>query len=313
MAAHVDNDCDRIRRGLAFAAQLIFAMSLLSRPSAAIELEQSGPPRPVPAASAEAARQAYLSILADGWKTTSDEAAQLESDVMKNPHNIAARTRLISYYYQQMIADRRARHILWLIEEHPEAEIFRVASDVAGLSHTWHGLNSASDEDRARVLWLRAAERFPNNSNVLANAAQALSAGDSLRLLARARYIEPGNRDWTVHLAEMYARSIRDVFYERDGAVEPRLFVGPVKYRNMWPMRLPSAPLQLAEKMMKDLETSAYAALVGETGEMLVEEVAVIIERGQPKTSEMTHSADVGRRLLERAHSLDPANPRRKR
>jgi hypothetical protein len=313
MAAHVDNGCDRISRGFPFAAQLIFAMSLLSRPSAAIELEQSGPPRTVPAASAEAARQSYLSILADGWKTTSDEAAQLESDVMKNPHNIAARTRLISYYYQQMIADRRARHILWLIEEHPEAEIFRLASDVAGLSHSWHGLNSASNEDRARVLWLRAAERSPNNSNVLANAAQALSAGDSLRLLARARYIEPGNRDWTVHLAEMYARSIRDVLYERDGSVEPRFYVGPVKYRDMWPMRLPSAPLQLAEKMMKYLETSADAALLGETGEMLIEEVAVIIERGQPKTSEMTHSADFGRLLLERARSLDPANPRWKR
>jgi hypothetical protein len=313
MAAHFDNDCDRIRRRFPFVAQLILAMSLLSRPSAATELEQSGPPRPVPAASAEAARQAYLSILADGWKTTFDVAAQLESDVIKKPHNIAARTRLISYYYQQMIADRRARHILWLIEEHPEAEIFRVASDVAGLSHTWHGLNSASDRDRARVLWLRAAERFPNNSNVLANAAQALSAEDSLRLLARARHIEPGNRDWTVRLAEMYARSIRDFIYERDGGVEPRFFVGPVKYRNMWPMRLPSAPLQLAEKMMKDLEMSADAALVGETGEMLVEEVAVIVERGQPKTSEMTHSADFGRRLLDRARSLEPANPRWKR
>ena len=218
MAANV---CDGTRRRFPFAAQLIFAMSLLSRPGAATEPEQSSPP--IPAASAEAARQEYLSILADGWKTTSDEAAQLESSVMRNPHNIAARTRLISYYYQQMIADRRARHILWLIEEHPEAEIFRVASDVAGLSHTWHGLNSASDEERARALWLRAAERFPNNSRVLASAAQALSAGDSLRLLARARTIEPGNRDWTVHLAQMYARSIRDVFYERDGAGESRV------------------------------------------------------------------------------------------
>lgn len=157
MATHVDNDCDPIRRRFPFVAQLILAMSLLSLPSAATELEQSGSPRPVRAASAEAARQAYLSILADGWKTTSDVAAQLESDIIKNPHNIAARTRLISYYYQQMIADRRARHVLWLIEEHPEAEIFRVASDVAGLSHTWHGLNRASDGDRARVLWLRAA------------------------------------------------------------------------------------------------------------------------------------------------------------
>jgi hypothetical protein len=74
-------------------------------------MEQSGPTRPAPAASAEAARQSYLSILAAGWKTTSYEAAQIESDATKNPHNIAARTRLIRRYYQQMIADRRARHI----------------------------------------------------------------------------------------------------------------------------------------------------------------------------------------------------------
>jgi hypothetical protein len=288
---------------------LILALGLLPLHGAAAEMGQQAGRSGVPAGPAEAARQAYLSILGEGWNTNSTEAARLESELVSDPQNVAARTRLISYYYQQMIAEPRARHILWLIENQPQAEVFGLASGLTHMSPGWAGLNSASDWDRARALWLRQTERFPNDAKVLFNAAQALPAEDSLRLIGRARALEPANSVWTVNLAMMYARAVREVFYARDPAGGARSFTGSRKYGSVRPMRLPSATLPLAETMMKELETSGDAELVGVTGELLVEEIH-LIGRGGTETPEMASSAEFGRRLVERARSLDPANPR---
>src|SRR5215475_10612638 len=55
--------------------------------------------RPAPTSSAKAAWQAHASILSEGWNTTPAEASRLESGLVSDPHNVAARSRLISYYY----------------------------------------------------------------------------------------------------------------------------------------------------------------------------------------------------------------------
>ena len=141
--------------------------------------------------SSRAAQEAHEAILTEGWHTSPAEAAQLESQLASHPQDVAARVRLISYYYQQMIAEPRARHILWLIENHPEAEVFRFASDVTSLEVTWHGLNRAADSDKARALWLRQAERFSTDTAVPANAAQAFPVEESIRVLRRLRMLGP--------------------------------------------------------------------------------------------------------------------------
>jgi hypothetical protein len=236
--------------------------------------------------------------LSQGWKTTPAEAAQLESQLARHPQDVAARTRLISYYYQQMIAARRARHILWLIENHPEAEVFLIASDVTQMAPEWHGLNSAADWEKARMLWLREAERFSSHPTVLANAAQALPVEDSMRLMQRLRSLEPSNAVWTVNLASIYARAVRDVFYAGEPAAG-RGFAGWGRYREMWHMALPFAGPALAAKLKKELETSSDAGLVSATGELLMEEPASLGENGQ--TPEVVKSAAFGKQLLERA------------
>ena len=98
---------------------------------------------------------------------------QLGSQLASHPQDVAARTRLISYYYQQMIAEPRTRHILWLIETIPRPRSFgSLRRDVVEVA--WHRLNSAADRDKARALWLRQSERFSSDTAVLVNAAQAL-------------------------------------------------------------------------------------------------------------------------------------------
>jgi hypothetical protein len=217
--------------------------------------------------SAKDANNAYQAILSQGWHTTPAEAAQLESHLANDPQDVAARTRLISYYYQQMIAEPRTRHIIWLIENHPEAEVFRIAPDMTSFELAWHGLNSAAGRDRARVLWLRQLERFSSDTEVLANAAQALPVQESIRVLRQLRSLEPSNPVWTVNLASVYARAVRDVFYAAS-PMQRQTMRGPVRYRDMWRMRLPAAGPELAQKLKSELETSSDAALVRVVGEL---------------------------------------------
>jgi hypothetical protein len=72
-------------------------------------------------------------------------------------------------------------------------------------------------------------------------------------------------------------------------------------------MRLPVAGPELAEKLKSELETSSDAALVGVTGELLVEQLVVLGEQDQ--TPDVVKSAAFGKQLLERARRLDPNNP----
>lgn len=252
--------------------------------------------------SAQAAMEAHQAILVEGWNTSPAEAAQLESQLASHPQDVAARTRLISYYYQQMIAGPRTRHILWLIENHPEADVFRAAPDVTSLEVTWRGLNNVADQDKGRALWLRRFEQFSSDIAVLANVAQALPVEESIRAVRRLRMLEPSNRVWTVNLASVYAQAVRNVFHA-SSPTQRRAVAGPVRYRNIWQMLLPGAGPELAEKLKSELETSSDAALVGVTGELLVEQLLVLRERGQ--TPEVVQSAAFGQQLLERARSLD--------
>ena len=92
-----------------------------------------------------------------------------------------------------MIAEPRTRHILWLIENHPEAEVFRIAPDMTSFEVIWHGLNSVADRDKARALWLRQLERFSSDTAVLAGAAQALPVEESIQIVRRLRMLGPSN------------------------------------------------------------------------------------------------------------------------
>jgi len=247
--------------------------------------------------SAQAAYEKHQTILGLGWNTTPADAEKLESQLSTNPQDLAARTRLISYYYQQMIAAPRSRHILWLIANHPEAEVFSIASDIAQMSPQWHGLNNEADGEKARNLWLQQAERFSSEPVVLANAAQALSVEDSIRLMQRLRSLEPSNALWTVNLASVYARAVRDAFNAEEPAAK-RSFTGTVRSRALWHLRLPFAGTALAPKFKSEIETSTDVGLVLATGELLVEESAALGEYG--RSPDLVKSAAFGRQLLER-------------
>jgi hypothetical protein len=275
--------------------------------AAALQLQQQVPQqaKAMPA-SARLEGETHQAILAEGWQLTPEGAARLESALAGDPQDVSARVRLISYYHQQMIAEPRIRHILWLIENHPEANVFRVAADLTAMRFPdWTGLNTQAGYERAKALWKRQTERYPTDTRILANAVDAsvFEPDARLRLVRQLRVLEPNNSEWTTWLAAVYARASRDVFFAREPGSGSRSVAGRPYLRLGF-----TTPLPMAEELKMELETSTDAALVGETGELLIS-AAALVETSR-STPELAASDAFGKSLLKRARALEPANPR---
>jgi hypothetical protein len=216
-------------------------------------------------------------ILADGWTLTSDGLAKLESDVERDPENLAARIRLLSYYTQYLVLpELRSRHLLWLIEHHPDSDVFQLNTIVTAVAPDYSGVNSPNIE-RARALWLQQAERYATNAKVLANAATVLATSDgriAFELLKRLRALEPENPEWLDWQAKVYATAVRSSF--ADGIPRVRAWSGADKQTAHFPFNLPVAESRL---LKSELESSSDVALVGSTADALLGEIAVLKNR----------------------------------
>jgi hypothetical protein len=240
----------------------------------------------------------YRAILADGWTLTSDGAAKLESDVERDPENLAGRIRLLSYYTQYMVLpELRSKHLLWLIEHHPDSDVFQLTSKVTDIAPDYSGVNSP-DIERARALWLQQADLYPTNSKVLANAATALASDGStaLGLLKRLRALEPQNPEWLDWQAEVYALAVRSSFADGSPRVRGRL-AKPAHF----PFSLPVVECRL---LKGELESSSDVALVGSTADVLLTEIAQLKIAVPPADSEIKASEAFAKQLQVRAQQL---------
>lgn len=251
----------------------------------------------------------HQQILAEGWKVTPAEATRFESELVRDPENLSLRIRLLSHYYQQMIAEPRLRHIVWLIENHPEADVFLAASDILSMSPNWTGLNQEAGYQQVKALWLRQTERPSVTAKVMANAAASLAGADaevSLELVKRARGLEPRNPEWTRWLAKIGELAVRSSF--AGGYRNIRLFAGIPQDRDTLPAF--QLPLAAAEALKTELANSTDAALVGATGEALARQSQTIKMRNLDGGPEVEKSGAFGEFLLGRARVLEPENPR---
>lgn len=142
----------------------------------------------------------------EGGNLTEEQANALERAVEEKPDDLEARTKLLGYYFRRHLSSpeakaARARHILWLVENRPEADI--LASPFAQLDATLE----AGAYAKAKTLWLRQAERHANEPAVLGNAAEAFLLQDeetAQKLLGQAVALEPRNPHWPQQLAHLY-------------------------------------------------------------------------------------------------------------
>ena len=254
-----------LRKG-GWAAVLACALPLVYS-AAALQLS--------PRAAERAPNPGLAQLLTDGSKLSAAEAQNLEQQLVRDPEDLAARAKLISYYSWHAIAHPRLEHIFWFIEHHPESEI----TAYFGFPH----LASQLDHDRAKALWLRQVDAHPDDARVLANAARVVGESDQFAqkdLLKRARDVDPSNPEWAKRLADVFARAIAMSFWS--GVVPP---VDP----------------NFAEAAKAELETSTDAVLVGTVGEFLMGGPPA---GGPPQPAQI----DYAEHLLNRARSLDASN-----
>ncbi len=121
--------------------------------------------------------QNLVQLVRDGRQLSKANVKQLESALKSIPYDFPTRARLLGFYFhsslpifgQTATIKARRRHILWLIENHPD-------SSVAGLPETsiepsGHKLADEEGYQQARELWLKQVERNKSNEKVLLNAA----------------------------------------------------------------------------------------------------------------------------------------------
>src|SRR5262245_25607214 len=253
------------------------------RPAPAVQPLHEEPPAKV---HQIAARDSYYEV----GQMTTDDAAELEAQLKKNPEDLDARQTLLVFYGPDFTGNVAARrpHILWLIEHHPdhpiagswEARIFPKAPDP---------VPDADGYARAKKLWLKHTANPNAGVAVLSNAAAFLEVADKplaeellLRGEAKAPYA-----DWASSLGQLYATAIVGS-------------VGGVRMSAVQSVSVEEARTPFAISAREKLSTSKDVQLLGEAGTFLIH-----------ATRQVARKLDfdpvaLGRSYLQRALELNP-------
>ena len=142
---------------------------------------------------------------------TAEEANTLEQGLKTSPDNLAAREKLISYYFVAALTSRspnleekREGHIFWIIEHHPESNL--AGSPEAGIEPVGSS-GSTEGYQHAKQLWLAQVESHPDSLQVIRNAAQFVSLWDRAlgrELLEKTLSLDPGDNAASSALAQSY-------------------------------------------------------------------------------------------------------------
>lgn len=160
--------------------------------------------------------QAQLTIQAQdamfGLSCTDEQEEHWEPHVGDDAQGLEMARCVLDYYLQRLswpdLRPRRLRLVHWIVENHPDLKLG---------SHLPNGLRvSTADSDypRIRESWIAQADRFPNNAQVLSNAADGLGVTErelAAKWLKRARELEPHNDETVRRLATLYSYAIAGV------------------------------------------------------------------------------------------------------
>lgn len=144
----------------------------------------------------------WLSLCTDAIDLAAQDAAVLESHLLKSPNDVEARVKLLGFYLTNQDDDaqrRRVGHVHWLISHRPEIYLMAFARIDA------REYPDAYNEGKR--LWLSAVSSRPGDLAILRNAGRYLSSGDpslAAELYKRGATIEPDTSDWRELLGGLY-------------------------------------------------------------------------------------------------------------
>jgi hypothetical protein len=222
----------------------------------------------------------YLDLLHEGYRLTSSDLAREEAELSRNPGDLSARARLISHYFQYAMPQPRFEHVLWVVQHHPESKL--AGSPVAAIVPGPNPLNSRSDYERVRSLWLGHLESHPNDPAILSNAATFFEPEETTRaetLFKRAWDLDRDNKMRLAALASFYSRALSACQFHQPNAP-----------------RKPCPGPDWIGRVKSSLESATDASLIEAVAEPLLR-----LQRGLPGTWD---DPTFPQRLLRRAREL---------
>jgi len=158
-------------------------------------------------------------LVQQGANLSRGGALELEAGLEKNPEDLNARAKLLGYYWYQWMQPgeaaakaARRRHILWLIEHHPDSPV--TGLEEASIAERGNSLIDPEGYQQARQMWLSLMESKKGNAYVLGNLAKFFQMSDkplAESALLQAKALQPQNGEWSWRLGYLYAMGIMGV------------------------------------------------------------------------------------------------------
>lgn len=223
---------------------------------------------------------------------TQQQAAQWELQLMQDPENLSIRGALMAFYANEGKEPAFTRHLLWVIDHHPEAPIAGMKfyprpepssqspQDVVA-AHTV----TNTDYELIKLAWQSALNNHPNSADVLFHAALFIGSNDpkrALDLFTRAASLAPA--DSGAQAKYLYAMSL---IYASAVMTDLRAADPNTRINNI------AMDQNLASELQAEVETSSDPALLCQVG-------TILVQLGQDEE---------GLSLIQRVVDLDPANP----
>jgi hypothetical protein len=254
----------------------------------------------------EKGNASYPQLARQGYALSLAEAEGLESLLKNSPDDLAARTKILGFYFRggavrlygrdATIAGRR-RHILWLIEHHPESEV--VALSEATIDRAGHALADKAGSEQASKLWIEQARRHEKSAAVLSHAAKFFQLSDkdrTISLLKQAQHAAPDNRELSSRIGYVYALAILGVDMINSNGLPTSH--NPAEAKGDFAMRA----IDELKKSSDAIVVGIAGRIVGQYGFMLA-----AIHRGTDRFT--VDYAPLAETFLIKAQELEPANP----
>ena len=159
-----------------------------------------------------------------GSEVTPEQAESLEAELVENPEDLVVRAQLVGYHFLRQFRDDEAhdkhrKHVLWLIENAPEANA------LAGPEGTINHILDPDGHVEAKDAWSWHLENNPNNLEILNHAANFFRLSDkqlAIQLLERAQSLDPRDPDWARQLGHLHRLDSRLRHGKRDPEASKR-------------------------------------------------------------------------------------------
>ncbi|PYR51867.1 MAG: hypothetical protein DMF89_04475 [Acidobacteria bacterium] len=237
----------------------------------------------------------------DGQRLSAEQVKALEGRLETTPDDLPARARLLGYYFATAIkiagpeATRtaRRRHILWVIEHHPESDLTTLSEFT--IDRAGHALADADGYGQARTLWLDQIRQRNDDVRVLLHAAAFFRLPDkalALTLLKQAVQLAPRDSDIASRLGYAYAISVLGITMINNNGLP--MSASPA-----------DAAGEVAQTAINDLRASSNPVVIAVAGSVLSQYGAIV---GVLTKGAINQDA-LAEELLVRATALSPNDP----